>query len=158
MGGERQGLIMGLPAQFWARVVIDSSSGYETPCLSWTGSKTTAGYGNLKVNGKNVYAHRLVYAARYGDIPKRVDDDRAVIDHLCRNRACCNVDHMELVSNRENILRGDTLQAANAVKTHCVKGHEFTPENTVRNGKYGRTCLTCKRERARKKDGARLPA
>ena len=141
-------LIMGLLPRFWARVVIQDA-GYETPCLIWTGSKTTAGYGNLKLAKKYVYAHRIVFEARYGEIPKRIDGDRAVLDHLCRNRACVNIDHLELVANRVNILRGDTIQAANAAKTHCHKGHEFTPENTGRHGKYGRTCLTCQPRRPR---------
>lgn len=142
-------LIMGVSASFWGRVVIDDA-GYETACLTWTGAKITAGYGNLRIKGVNHLAHRLVYAARYGEIPKRIDGDRAVIDHLCRNRACVNIDHLELVTNRINILRGDTIQAANAARTHCVNGHAFTPENTYRAGKYGRGCRTCKRERQRK--------
>lgn len=148
---------MGLLPRFWARVVIQDT-GYETACLIWTGSKTTAGYGNLRLpaNGGYAYAHRLVFEARYGTIPKRIDGDRAVIDHLCRNRACVNIDHLELVANRTNILRGDTIQAANAAKTHCHKGHAFTPENTGRNGKYGRTCLTCQREEWRAR-AAQLP-
>ncbi|NED52837.1 HNH endonuclease, partial [Micromonospora aurantiaca] len=75
-----------------------------------------------------------------------------VTDHLCRNRACVNVTHLEIVTNRINILRGETLQAANAAKTHCIRGHEFTPENTyVKNG--GRDCRTCARERQRETYG-----
>jgi hypothetical protein len=148
-------LIMGLPTTFWTRVILDDQ-GHETLCMTWTGSRTTAGYGNLTIKRKSHYAHRLVYEARYGPLPKRIDGDRAVIDHLCRNRACVNVDHLELVTNRINILRGDTIQAAHAAKTHCDNGHEFTAENTRRNGKYGRMCKTCARERQRK-PGPRKP-
>lgn len=150
-------LIMGLLPRFWARVVIQDA-GYETACLIWTGSKTTAGYGNLRLPAKGgyAYAHRLAFEAWYGPIPKRIDGDRAVLDHLCRNRACVNIDHLELVTNRANILRGDTIQAANAAKTHCHRGHEFTPENTGRSHKYGRTCLACQREAWRART-AQLP-
>lgn len=156
MGNEVQELITKLPSVLRARVFVEDT-GHETPCLTWTRSKTTAGYGNLKLNGKNVYAHRLAYEAQYGAIPRRMDNDRAVIDHLCRNRACVNVDHMEVVTNRINILRGDTVQAAHALRTHCVNGHEFTPENTYRVGAYGRGCRTCKRERDRKEGKQRKP-
>ncbi len=72
---------MGLLPRFWARVVIQDA-GYKTPCLIWTGSKTAAGYGNLNLSKKYVLAHRIVFEARYGEIPNRIDGDRAVLDHL----------------------------------------------------------------------------
>ena len=143
--------IMGLPERFWAKTRIEDA-GYETLCVTWTGSKTAAGYGNVKVGGKNFYAHRLVYEARHGEIPTRLDGDRAVIDHRCRNRACVNVDHLDVVTNRENILRGDTVQAAHAAKTQCDNGHEYTPESTLLRTRHGqRVCRVCRRERQRKR-------
>jgi HNH endonuclease len=141
--------IMGLPPRFWARVAIQDA-GYETACLIWTGSRTKAGYGNLNLAGKYVLAHRVAFTARYGEIPKRLDGDRAVLDHLCRNRACVNVDHLELVTNRINIIRSAKFQAI-AARTHCEKGHEFTPENTGRSKRGGRECIACRREQWRLK-------
>ena len=29
-------------------------------------------------------------------------------------------------------------------KTHCIRGHEFTPENARRQNGNGRLCITCK--------------
>lgn len=105
------------------------------------------GYVPVKIGGstapqRRTTAHVIVYEYYAGPVPEGL-----VLDHLCRNRACCRWDHCEPVTNRENLLRGDTIVAANAAKTHCYLGHEFTPENTyVYRGK--RSCRTCQRKRA----------
>lgn len=143
--------ILGLSERHAARIVSEDT-GFETPCLTWTGSKTTAGYGHVRISGTNHYVHRLVYEAHHGPIPKRLDGDRAVLDHRCRNRACANIDHLELVTNRENILRGDIKRAApkvpgprkpRALKTHCKRGHAFTAENTYLKPDGRRECRAC---------------
>lgn len=66
-------------------------------CIIWTGATTTAGYGHLYADGRMIYAHRLVWKVSNGDIPAGMQ-----IDHACRNRACCNLDHLRLVTNKEN--------------------------------------------------------
>ncbi|GAB3776674.1 hypothetical protein GCM10027600_42800 [Nocardioides ginsengisegetis] len=105
-------------------------------CWIWKGHITRYGYGQLR--GKK--AHRLVYEAMVGPIPEGL-----VIDHLCRNRACVNPEHMEPVTNEENLDRG----ARSPSKTTCPVGHSYTPENTyVYNG--ARQCRTCRREAARR--------
>jgi hypothetical protein len=53
------------------------------------------------------------------------------------------------VTNRENVLRGIGLSAINAVKTHCIHGHEFTEANTYVERDGSRCCVTCKRRRLR---------
>jgi len=136
-------LVMGLPERFWAKTRIEDR-GYKTPCLTWTAYVQPNGYGKFGWRGKSVGAHCVAYEARHGELPKRIDGDRAVLDHLCRNRDCVNVDHMELVTNRINILRGQTIMAANAAKTHCSRGHEFTADNTYINPTSGsRHCRIC---------------
>ena len=87
--------------------------------------------------GRRVYAHRWAWEQVRGQIPKGL-----VVDHLCRVRWCCNPDHMELVTNRENILRGISPAADHARKTTCSKGH---PYRTRKDGK--RYCPTCQQER-----------
>ena len=122
-----------------------------TGCWLWVGTTSPNGYGRFWSKGRLAYAHRHAYERWVGPIP-----DGLQLDHLCRVRCCVNPGHLEAVTCRENLLRGETFQAANAAKTHCIRGHEFTPENThVRKG-GGRDCRTCRaaadcaRYRARK--------
>ncbi|MGW2074234.1 HNH endonuclease signature motif containing protein [Streptomyces sp. NPDC001953] len=143
-----------LPARFWEKV-REEDRGYSTPCLIWTRASQKPGYGKFGWHGKTVLAHRLAYEAVYGPIPSEIDGQRAVIDHKCRVHPCVNVQHLELVTNGENILRGETVIAANACKTHCSKGHEFTPANAGRNSRGNRTCLTCVRAHQEARNAAR---
>jgi hypothetical protein len=99
----------------------------------------------FSVGGKQYKPHRLAYQLTMGQIP-----DGLVIDHLCRNRRCCNPAHMEPVTNGENVHRGNGIYARNGRKTHCAKGHEFTPENTLRR-KHGRGCRECGRIESRRR-------
>lgn len=119
-------------------------------CWLWTGTRDQLGYGHISVNGKCRAAHREMYKKERGEIPGNLP-----LDHLCRVPSCVNPAHLEPVTHRENILRGFGIMAINARKTHCVNGHEFTPENTGRQIKVdgrdaGRFCRTCVRESSRR--------
>lgn len=113
-------------------------------CWLWKGQKTQDGYGRFSARGESVRAHRYTYELFVGKIPNGL-----VIDHLCRNRSCVNPLHLEPVTNRENLLRGDTIPARHAKVTHCPKGHEYTQENTYLNG-GSRICRQCMRIQGRK--------
>jgi hypothetical protein len=103
--------------RFWARV--DKTDG----CWSWMGRKDREGYGRFDAGGQNKLAHRFAYEAMIGEIPRDL-----TIDHLCRNRECVNPTHMEPVTSEENVRRA----ASNPGRTHCINGHERTPENRYR--------------------------
>lgn len=116
---------------------------YIGKCQLWTGAIGSHGYG--MINDK--LAHRLAYEAVHGQIPEGL-----VIDHLCRTPLCVNVDHLEVVTIAENVLRGESPPARNKRKTHCPKGHPYDEENTYVNPNTGyRLCRTCQREAQRRK-------
>ena len=121
-------------------------------CWMWTDKPDPLGYGRLNVQGKPLLAHRLVWQLLVGEIP-----DGLTLDHLCRVRLCVNPDHLEAVPLAENKKRGASQNAVNARKTHCKRGHPFSPENTIiRPGR--RECRSChyadNRSRYRSKRGA----
>jgi hypothetical protein len=66
------------------------------------------------------------------------------VDHLCKNRACVNLAHLEAVTGQENNQRSGSPSALNAVKTHCVNGHEYTEANTYRDKIGRRSCQICR--------------
>lgn len=83
----------------------------DTGCWVWQRAIKPEGYGYLTYKGKTTYAHRLFFERVYGPIPKGMD-----IDHLCRNRACVNPDHMEVVTRQENALRGHRARRGEPIK------------------------------------------
>jgi HNH endonuclease len=114
-------------------------------CVVWRGHIGREGYGKRTHHGRRgSLAHRVAWEDVNGPIP-----DGLTIDHLCRNRACINVDHMEVVTRRENTLRGVGPTAVNARKARGKHGHVFNEENTY--FKSGcRQCRECSAESARR--------
>ena len=124
------------------------------PCWLWTRPLEHHYYARFWDGGRLVYAHRWAYEFCVAPI-----SDGLEIDHLCRVRHCVNLDHLEVVTSRVNIMRGDTPAARNFAKTECPKGHQYTPENTRLQGPHARwrSCRACNRASAlRSKQKARL--
>jgi hypothetical protein len=142
-------------ARFWE--AADCSGGLDT-CWPWTKGVSSQGYGQFtSADARKVLAHRVAYELAYGPIP-----DGLTVDHRCHDpavcglgadcphRRCVNPAHLEAVTMVVNVMRGSGVGATNAAKTHCIHGHEFTPENTyIRKG--NRHCIKCRRRRERER-------
>lgn len=127
--------------RFAEKIALDDNG-----CWIWLGGTIRGGYGHFYLAGKWVKTHRWSYEHFVGPIA-----DGLVIDHLCRVRACCNPEHLEPVTPRENFRRGEP-----ANRTHCPRNHPYDEENTrwgtFRSGRnagyHFRMCRTCEREKA----------
>jgi len=120
------------------RIKIDAKG-----CWNWTGFIRKDGYGELRSRGKLYLAHRISYELFVGIIPEDL-----VIDHKCRNKKCVNPNHLEVVTQRENLLRGEGPTAQNAGKTHCLRGHLLFGSNSyISQGR--RRCRKCDSMRQR---------
>lgn len=88
--------------RFYRQVAVNESRTFNgTHCVEWTGF-LHKGYGQFQLRpGKPVRAHRWAYEREVSELGPSV-----VLDHLCRNTACVNVEHLEPVSQKENIRRG----------------------------------------------------
>lgn len=104
-------------------------------CWVWRGYTRQNGYGDINVHGRRIRVHRLVYEMLVGPIPTGCD-----LDHVCRERACVNPDHLEPVTRRENLRRG----LRGILHTHCPAGHPLSGDN-VGMSRGWRFCRTCKR-------------
>lgn len=105
-------------------------------CWSWLGLVDTKGYGRIMVRYQEFKVHRVAYETWVGPIPAGL-----TLDHLCRNRRCVNPAHLEPVTNRENVLRGEGITAKLARKTNCLRGHPLPPPGP--DGR--RRCRPCDR-------------
>jgi len=125
--------------RFWTNVQKTDS------CWLWLASKTDKGYGQTSRNYKHLYAHRVSW-----ELAGKALIKGKTLDHLCRNRACVNPDHLEQVTHRQNILRGVGLTAQNAGKQVCKYGHPFNRENTAyATARRYRVCKQCALRRGR---------
>jgi hypothetical protein len=134
--------------RFWR--YVEKSDG----CWLWTGTRTRDGYGTFHVShSRSVAAHRFAYQLLVGPIPAGLQ-----LDHVrargCTSHACVNPAHLEPVTQRVNILRGDSVVAQNSRRTHCAQGHVYDPSNT-QYSQGARRCAECHRTRQRRYEAAK---
>jgi hypothetical protein len=136
--------------RFWSKV----QRGAADECWPWTGARCKNGYGNFRVGSlkdasrRTALAHRVAYELEYGFTTENIGLD---VDHLCRNRLCVNPQHLELVTRRENLRRGETLVGSEMDRDRCIHGHVFDVANTYVDRQGQRHCRACGRERARQR-------
>lgn len=128
----------------------------ETGCWLWTGALNNKGYGTIgetiaDYTTKHHYAHRLSYTMHKGPIP-----DGLVVDHMCNVRNCVNPDHLQVLTNRENIERSPSPIIQRRLARICKRGHDLADEaNVYRRPDNGRIqCRACIRLRWQKKPAA----
>ena len=132
-------------APLTAREYLDANTTRAGECLEWTGAFLSNGYGSVGIRSLGAaLAHRLAYRESVGPIP-----DGLQIDHLCRNRACVNPEHLEAVPQEVNMRRGWGSRLQNGMDTKCLHGHEYTPANTYvnPNNPKDKRCRECSRIR-----------
>src|SRR6185312_4010301 len=116
----------GLPAKpiedrFWAKVEKTDT------CWLWTAATNPKGYGQFfwkRGDSRYSYtrpAHIVSYELSVGPIPEGKE-----LDHICRNRRCVNPSHLEPITHRENLMRGDTIPSHKRMQDKCIHGHPFT--------------------------------
>lgn len=122
--------------RFWGKVCFDCN---EQGCWKWMGG-LSKGYGRFyPVHGQETAAHLFAYRLLVGPIPFGLQ-----LDHLCRNRWCCNPQHVEPVTSQVNLLRGIGPTATNAAKVACPRGHPYDLFNTYVDSKGSRHCKQCR--------------
>jgi len=128
-----------LPARFWSKVhVVPEASAFPGACWIWSGAQNGSMYGKFWDGERDVPSHRHSYNVLV------METAMPSMDHLCRVTLCVNPDHLEPVTQRINILRGNSPAAANAAATHCPYGHKYTESNTyIRPDRGSRECRKC---------------
>ncbi len=121
-------------------------------CWNYTGHIDRYGYAQIQRGPRGagkIRVHVAAYQLAFGAVPAGL-----VVDHLCRNRRCCNPDHLEAVTQKVNLMRGAGLTFVLHRNGVCKRGHPQGPGLTYyrKNGQASR-CLECWRVRQQGEGG-----
>lgn len=123
-----------MPKRFWSKIAVTDRG-------CWEMGKMPDAYAMFWFDGKLHGAHRVAWKQLVGPV-----DDDLDIDHVCRNKPCCNPAHLEPVTRRTNIQRAFTPLPAVAQRTHCSSGHELTADNVLESRATYKRCKACRVE------------
>ena len=129
--------------RIFSKIAIDHGIG---GCWNWTASISSNGYAQVwfREHGRPLMVHRLLYAWLVEPLPLGLSREIPQLDHVCCNKRCCNPSHVRLVTMKQNILRGGSISAVYARRTHCERGHLLPPTKQDRKGRPTRNCRQCR--------------
>lgn len=123
---------------------LSNSSKQSSGCVLWIGRRGKYGYGSLSFRSIEIQAHRASFVCKKGTIPHG-----QFVCHTCDNALCINPEHLFLgtsFDNMQDMCRKGRHWMQKKVTEYCLRGHEYTPENTLLNRK-GKCCRACRNSR-----------
>lgn len=112
-------------------------------CWTWKASTLPFGYGLIRLGKRRIPAHKLAWQEVHGPVPQGL-----CVLHQCDNPPCVNPAHLFLgtkADNNRDMKNKGRANSHNRGRTHCIRGHEYSPENTYTNPRTkGRSCVECK--------------